>query len=93
MNWNITDYDNVEKAIISLLIKGKNPSIEAIRSELATLLGLPKGQKKGSPNEVLKQKLTWQEKLKQSQKIPTPEQMPEAVFKHFYAAWLAIRQE
>lgn len=84
---NITSETNVEKAILSLLIKGSNPSIEAIRSELAQMFGFDSGEKKGSPNEILKIKREWQEKVRESMSIPEPKHIPKEVLAAFERVW------
>lgn len=87
MTTNYTDEKNVEKAILSLLSKGINPSVEAIRGEIALMFGFGDGDKKGSPNEVLKVKRGWQEKLKESMDIPLPDRLPEKVLANFESVW------
>lgn len=87
MSTNITDEKRVERAILSLLIKGVNPSVEAIRGELALELGFEEGTKKGSPNEILRIKREWQEKLKADLEIPQPSILPGDVLAKFEQIW------
>lgn len=92
MSASYTSTANVEKAIISLLSKGSNPSVEAIRSEIALMHGFEEGEKKGSPNEVLREKRIWQSKVKDILDIPIPKHIPEKVLANFESVWDANQE-
>lgn len=87
---NFTEEETVQKAILSLLVKGSNPSIDNIRSELAIMFGYDEKNKKGSPNEVLRIKKAWQEQLAaqlDSLEVPMPETAPPEAAKIFRQMW------
>lgn len=85
--------DDVEDAIVTLILDGINPSIDAIRVHLGRLAGFEDGTQKGSPNTVLKFKQAWTAKVKEQRAIPLPSHIPESARAVIYGLWDAVKAE
>lgn len=90
---NYVTREDVDNAIISLLLKGTNPSIDAIRLALGKEAGMREGQRKGSPNTVAKFKKEWTSEVAENRAIPLPAHIPEAALEVIYHFWGVVSSE
>lgn len=81
-------YKDVEEAIVSLLLEGKNPTIDNIRIYLGT-----DDEKRGSPNTITKFRNEWRAKVAANRSIMLPAPIPQEALSAIAGLWGALKSE
>lgn len=81
-------YRDVEEAIVSLLLEGKNPTIDNIRIYLGT-----DDEKRGSPNTITKFRNEWRAKVAANRSIMLPAPIPQEALSAIAGLWGALKSE
>ena len=81
-------YKDVEEAIVSLLLEGKNPTIDNIRIYLGA-----DDEKRGSPNTITKFRNEWRERVAANRSVMLPAPIPQEALSAIAGLWGALKNE